>query len=178
MGPACLSRDVRPHMTRSPISSAFLRRLLWTTTAIVLAAGLVAFARTPARPPKPDQLAGVWVGFDEGDLTFTRLDLRSDFTGYCARVSPSNVVMHAYGVSGYRVAKWSLDEWKFSTALTPVTTNAEPIFLRGSLSMASLRLEVGGTELNWTRNVVLFRESLLDGANVETRDKIKELEAR
>ena len=154
-----------------------MRRLLWTT-ALVLAAGLVAYATTKARPPKPEQLAGVWVGFDEDALTFTRLDLRADFTGYCARVSPTNIVLHKYGVAGYRVAKWSLDEWKFSTTLTPVTTNAESIFLRGRLSVSSLRLEVGGTKLKWTRNVILYRESLLDGANGETRDKIKELEAR
>jgi hypothetical protein len=154
-----------------------MRRLLWTT-ALLLAAGLVAHATTKARPPKPEQLAGVWIGFDEDDLTFMRLDLRSDFTGYCARVSPTNISLHEYGVAAYRVAKWSLDEWKLSTTLTPVTTNAEPIFLRGRLSVSSLRLEVGGTKLKWSRDVILYRESLLDGANAETRDKIMELEAR
>jgi hypothetical protein len=162
-------------MTRSTISSAFARRLIWTI-ALVLAACVVAYATTKARPPKPEQLAGVWVGFDEDDLTFTRLDLRSDFSGYCARVSPTNIVLHEYGVAGYRVAKWSLDEWKFSSTLTPGTTNAEPIFLRGRLSVSSLRLEVGGTKLKWTRNVILYRESLSAGANAETKDKIGELE--
>src|SRR6185503_9531256 len=109
-------------MTRS--ASTLARRLIWTI-ALVLVACVVAYATTKARPPKPEQLAGVWIGFDEDDLTFTRLDLRSGFTGYCARVSPTNIVLHESGVDGYRVAKWSLDEWKFSTTLMPVTTNAE-----------------------------------------------------
>jgi len=36
-----------------------------------------------------DDLANYRVGFDNDELTFTRLDLRADSTGFCARVSPT-----------------------------------------------------------------------------------------
>lgn len=145
---------------------------------LLTAVAFIAFAFKPGHPPKPEQLASVWVGFDADELMFTRLDLRSDFTGYCARVSPADTSLHEYGVDGYRVTKWGLDGWKFIITLSPTTTNAEPIYLRGRYSGFSLHLEVGGTNGQWKRDVVLHRESRLDGANQEARDKIKELEKR
>jgi len=145
---------------------------------LLTAVAFIAFAFKPGHPPKLEQLASVWIGFDDDELYFTRLDLRSDFTGYCARVSPADTSLHEYGVEGYRVTKWGLDGWKFIITLAPATTNAEPIYLRGRYSGFSLRLEVGGTNGQWKRDVVLYRESRLDGANQETRDKIKELEKR
>jgi hypothetical protein len=148
----------------------------WTVAVLLIAMTFIAFAYKPARPPKPELLASVWIGFDNDELNFTRLDLRPDFTGYCARVSPADTSLHEYGVDGYRVTKWGLDKWKFSVTLTPATTNAEPIYLRGRYSGFSLRLEVGGTNGQWKRDVILYRESRMDGANQETRGKIGELE--
>ncbi len=86
--------------------------------------------------------------------------------------------MHEYGVQAYRVTHWSADDWKFSISLSPATTNAEPIYLRGRCGWTSLDLEVGGTNGQWKRKVVLYPESRIDGANQETRDMIKELEKR
>jgi len=37
---------------------------------------------------------------------------------------------------------------------------------------------VGGTNGEWKRDLVLYRESRIDASNQETRDKIKELEKR
>jgi hypothetical protein len=109
---------------------------------------------------------------------FTRLDLRPDFAGYCARVSPADTSLHEYGADGYRVTKWTTEEWKFILSLTPATTNAEPIYLEGFCYRPSLELEVGGTNGQWKRKLVLYRESRIDGANRETRDLIRELEKR
>ena len=48
-------------------------------------------------PPKPEELVGDWIGFwEDGD--FTRLELRSDSTGYCAFVAPAESTSHNYGV--------------------------------------------------------------------------------
>ena len=129
-----------------------------------------------ATPPKPEDLTGVWIGFDSDELQFTRLDLRPDFTGYCARVSPADTTLHEYGVDGYRVTKWTIEGWRFIISLTPATTNAEPIYLRGDCYLPSLDLEVGGVNGQWKRKLVLYRESRINGANQETRDKIRELE--
>ena len=34
-----------------------------------------------------EDLFGVWIGLEEAQLTFTRLDLRANSMGYCARIS-------------------------------------------------------------------------------------------
>jgi hypothetical protein len=47
-----------------------------------------------AIPPSAKDLVGVGIGFDSDQLTFTRLDLRTDLTGYCARVSPADTILH------------------------------------------------------------------------------------
>lgn len=120
----------------------------------------------------------MWLGFDSDQLEFTRLDLRSDFTGYCARVSPADTVLHKCGVAGYRVTRWVVDGWKFSSSVTPMGTNAEPIGLQGRFNGISLQLEVGGTNGQWKRELVLYRESRFDASNQETRDLIMELEKR
>ena len=96
----------------------------------------------------------MWIGFDSDELDFCRLDLRADFTGYCARVSPDGV-LHEYGVEAYRVTHWTLEDWKVIISLTPITTNAEPIYLRGSYYGPSLDLEVGGTNGGWKRGLLL-----------------------
>jgi hypothetical protein len=130
-----------------------------------------------ATPPKPEDLAGVWIGFEKDELEFVRLDLRPDFTGYCARLSPADLTdLHDYGVEAYRVPRWTLEDWKLIISLTPITTNAEPIYLRGDYSGSSFALEMGGTTNQWKQTLVLYLESRIDGANQETRDKIRELE--
>ena len=53
-----------------------------------------AAADKKAIPPTVKELTGIWIGFDNDELTFTRLDLRSDLTGYCARVSPADTILH------------------------------------------------------------------------------------
>ena len=120
----------------------------------------------------------MWIGFEQDELDFVRLDLRPDFTGYCARVSPADTSLHEYGVEAYRVRHWRLEDWKLIISLTSMTTNAEPIYLRGDYSGFSFALEMGGTTNQWKRKLVLHRESRIDGANQETRDKIRELEKR
>jgi hypothetical protein len=50
-----------------------------------------------ARPPKPEELVGPWIGYWE-DGEFTRLELRADSTGFCAFVAPVESITHDYGV--------------------------------------------------------------------------------
>ena len=72
-----------------------------------------------ARPPKPQDLVGAWIGFWQ-DEEFTRLDLRDDSTGYCAYVAPPDRTTYKYGVHVYRVTRWDIDGWQFNISLTPV----------------------------------------------------------
>ena len=154
---------------------------LLAVVCVILLSGCIAptFSTGPGcekTRQKPEDLAGVWIGFDSDGLEFMRVELRADFTGYCARVSADEGVMREYGVEAYRITHWTVDDSKLTISLAPATTNAEPIYLRGKCFSPALDLEVGGTNEQWKRKLVLYRELRIDGANRETRDKIKELE--
>ena len=158
-----------------PFHIARRHSLIGSVVILVIVMAYAVFADRPARIPKPIELAGTWIGFDDDELNFTRLDLRSDFNGYCARVSPADTVLHDYGVAGYRVTRWTLNNWNLKINLSPVTTNAEPIYLQGRYNGFSFQLLVGVTN-GWHRKLVLFQESRIDAANQETTVKISQLE--
>jgi hypothetical protein len=65
--------------------------LLYSVLAFAILMGAqaagVAAQDKRATPPSAKDLVGIWIGFDSDQLTFTRLDLRLDSTGFCARVS-------------------------------------------------------------------------------------------
>lgn len=67
---------------RSPLLYVFASIFLVGTQT-----GGLAADKKPT-PPTAKDLVGVWVGFDSDLLTFTRLDLRADSTGFCASVPP------------------------------------------------------------------------------------------
>lgn len=138
---------------------------------------LVAAETKMATPPKPEELAGTWVGFWE-DEEFTRLDLRTDLNGYCAYVAPPESVTHQYGVHVYRITRWSLQGWKLSIDLTPADPHDEKVYLKGSTDGVRLQLEIGGANRKWKERVVLFKESVLQGADLETEAQIKRIETQ
>jgi hypothetical protein len=108
-------------------------------------------------------LAGTWIGFDDDGLEFTRLDLRPDFTGYCARVSPSYSSLHEYGVQIYRVTHWTTDGWTFLIDMTAIHAIDTPLSMKGRIEMEALQLEVSAGTNGWTRKLELrfFRDVLV-----------------
>jgi len=158
--------------------STFRRTVICVMAIVLVAVTSTTFADKKAIPPKPEDLIGVWVGFDDDELFFSRLDLRSDFSGYLARVSPRDTILHDYGVFAYRVTKWTVDDWNFNINLTAATPKAESIEMRGLYNGFSLRLEISGANGLWKRNIILNREIRETAANRETREKIQELEKR
>jgi hypothetical protein len=148
--------------------------LRFTLPVLLLFAAHAAVAeqKRPA-PQTAKDLIGVWIGFDQDDLTFTRLELRADSTGYCARVSPGDTSLHSYGVQVYRIDKWSVRGGDLILNSTPVSSNAEPLYLKGRLGgIASLSLEVGGLNKKWKRRLVLNPESRIQASNQETKEAI------
>jgi hypothetical protein len=129
-------------------------------------------------PPTPDRLVGVWSGFDSGDLVFYRLDLRRDFTGYLASVSPEGSSLHEYGVDVYEITRWSLKDFSLSIQLHPATTNAEDIYAVGEYGGVPLELEVGGTNGEWKRKVTLHWQSDWEASTRETKAAISQVEGR
>ena len=143
--------------------------ILALTTIVSLPILGDADAAKKATPPTAKELVGVWIGFDQDELTFTRLDLGADSTGYCARVSPADTILHDYGVQVYRVNKWSISGWSLTIDLTPVSSNAESVYLKGQAELASLKLEIGGAKHKWKRELLLSPESRIEVSNQETK---------
>ncbi len=130
-----------------------------------------------AVPPKPEELVGVWIGFwQDGD--FTRLELRSDSTGYCAFVAPAESIAHDYGVQVYRVTRWTVDGWKFIITLTPAEARLEKVYLKGEVEFYKLELEVGGVDRKWKQKLLLHKESQIQASNLETKSKIEEAQKK
>ncbi len=144
--------------------------------ALALSMLVVITAVTEAKraaPPTAKDLIGVWIGFDQDDLTFTRLELRADSTGYCARVSPADTILHGYGVQLYRVDRWSIEGWNLTFELTPISSNAEAVYLKGQAGgIATLKLEIGGLKNKWKLGLVLDPESRVQASNEETKRAI------
>jgi len=122
-------------------------------------------------------LVGVWIGFWQ-DEEFTRLDLRPDFTGYCAHVAPPDSIVHQSAVHVYRVTRWTVDGWQINVDLTPIDSRDESIYLKGRMHFLSLQLDIGGASRKWHEQVVLRKEALIQSSNQETKDKIEEIEKR
>jgi len=57
--------------------------------------------------------------------------------------------------------------------LTPISSNAEPVYLKGRLGgIASLDLEIGGLNHKWKRRLELNPEARIDASNQETKEAI------
>lgn len=150
---------------------------------VFLLAGMHTASRTAqskkATPPSVQELVGVWLGFDSDDLTFTRLDLRPDSTGYCARTSPIDTVLHSQGVHVYRISKWSVQGWEIEIHMMPVS-NAAPVgYLKGHIGLGSLSLTMGGPENGgWKEHLLLESQSRMVICNREASDAIEAIEKR
>lgn len=130
-----------------------------------------------AAPPTAKDLLGVWTGFDNDQLTFTRLDLRPDFTGFCARVSPADTILHDQGVHVYKITKWILNGWNIEIHMSPISNATRVGYVKGRVGLASLKLTIGGRENGgWKEEPFLHPESRLVISNQETKSKIEAAE--
>jgi hypothetical protein len=132
-------------------------------------------ANKRATPPTAKDLVGVWVGFDSDQLTFTRLDLRADAAGFCARVSPADTILHDQGVHVYRITKWTVNDWNIEIHMSPVSNATSIGYVKGRIGLASLRLTIGGPENGgWKEEPFLHPESRIMISNQEAEDRIEE----
>ncbi len=130
-----------------------------------------------ATPPTAKNLVGVWIGFDNDELTFTRLDLRPDSTGFCARVSPADTILHDQGVHIYRITKWDVNGWNIEIHMSPLSNATSVSYVKGRIGLASLRLTIGGPENGgWKEEPFLQPEHRMMISNKEARDRIEAAE--
>ena len=152
--------------------------LLYTVLAFAILMGpqgATASARAKrATQPSVKDLVGIWIGFDSDLLTFTRLDLRPDSTGFCARVSPADTILHNQGVHVYRVTKWNVSGWNIEIHMSAVSNATAVGYVKGRIGLASLKLTIGGPENGgWKEEPFLYPESRITASNRETREGIE-----
>src|SRR6266481_3308481 len=115
--------------------------LLYSVLAFAILMGpqaaRVAAQDKRATPPTAKDLVGVWIGFDSDQLTFTRLDLRADYTGFCARVSPADTILHEQGVHVYRIARWAVNGWNMEIQMSPLSNATTVAYVKGRIGLAS-----------------------------------------
>jgi hypothetical protein len=154
-----------------------LYSLLAFATLIGPQAARVAAQDKRATPPSAKDLVGIWIGFDSDQLTFTRLDLRADSTGFCARVSPADTILHDQGVHVYRVTKWSVNGWNIEIQMSPESNATGVGYVKGRIGLASIRLTIGGPENGgWKEEPFLHPEPRIMSSNQETREVIEKSE--
>jgi hypothetical protein len=155
--------------------------LLYSVLAFTILMGpqlaRVAAQDKRATPPSAKDLVGIWIGFDSDQLTFTRLDLRLDSTGFCARVSPADTILHAQGVHVYRVTKWMVNDWNIEIQMSPESNATGVGYVKGRIGLASIRLTIGGPENGgWKEEPFLHPEPRIMTSNQETREGIEKAE--
>ena len=155
--------------------------LLYSVLAFAILMGpqaaRVAAQDKRAAPPSAKDLVGIWIGFDSDQLTFTRLDLRLDSTGFCARVSPADTILHAQGVHVYRVTKWTVNGWNIEIQMSPESNATGVGYVKGRIGLASIRLTIGGPENGgWKEEPFLHPEPRIMTSNQETREGIEQAE--
>jgi hypothetical protein len=152
--------------------------LLYGVLAVAVLIGLhmgnAVAADKRATPPTAKDLIGVWIGFDSDQLTFTRLDLRADSTGFCARVSSADTILHDQGVHVYRITRWMVDGWNIEMDMSPASNATRLGYVKGTIGLASLKLTIGGPENGgWKDEPFLHPESRIMISDQETRDSIE-----
>lgn len=126
-----------------------------------------------AKPPTTDRVVGVWLGYTEDELQFFRLDLRPDFTGYCASMYlPDTSLPH--DVRLYRIEKWELKEQHLTFRVSAVDAGAEAISLKGETTGHLMNLEVGGA--GWRRKLLLRPEANVTIPSQETKQRTESVQ--
>ena len=150
-------------------------RIITTAAALLTmtsGCAMLAPAHKRASPPTVDHVAGIWCGYTSDELSFYRLELNKDGTGWCASVHLPDTCLYKYGTHQYRIQKWELDQRRISFVITPMTASSEPIYLKGRASSHLLQLEVGGASNKWSRNLVMRPEKNFKIPNRDTKEAI------
>ncbi len=124
-----------------------------------------------ANPPTVEDVVGVWLGYTEDELQFYRLDLRPDFTGYCASAYLPDTTLHDDGVRLSRIERWELKERQLTFRLSTVDAGAEVITLKGTATGHLMNLEVGG--VGWKRKLLLRPEANVTTPYRETKERVE-----
>jgi hypothetical protein len=127
--------------------------------AVTVAAALLSIASLPvsaskkAIPPTAQQLVGVLIGWEADSLTFFRVDLLPDGTGYLASSFRQEPAVLS------RITRWSIREWQVTMQTTPVDLHPNDVMsLVGEVVVRKLELNLVGGRNKWREHITLHRD--------------------
>ena len=127
--------------------------LALTMTALLSFTSLSAAASKKAIPPTAQQLAGTWIGWEDDSMSFFRVDLKPDGTGYLASSFRQEPAVLS------RVTRWSIREWRVTMQTTPVDLHPNDVMsLTGEVIVRKLELNVVGGRNAWRGHITLHRD--------------------
>jgi hypothetical protein len=149
-----------------------MTRLAVIAIAIVGVLGLTVplSASKRAIPPTADQLVGVWIGWEADSMTFFRVDLSADGTGYLAssfREAPAVLS---------RITRWSIQGWRVTMQTTPVDVHPNDVMaIAGSVVVRKLELDIIGGRNEWRQHVTLHKDDEARSARTRVDDRMQAL---
>jgi hypothetical protein len=132
----------------------------------VLMTALTLFANVIRLPPDPSKAVGVWLGLDEDNLGFLRLELDEDGQGFLSIKYQPHLPPHLY-----RVEKWQLVKWTVKLDARPLDDEKYAItFKEIEFSSNYLKGKFGGR--GWERRFTLFNERTWSSQVASTQEQI------
>jgi hypothetical protein len=152
-----------------------MKRTLVIILIAIACIGLATIAFASKRVPaaRPDQLAGVWVGWAD-DLHYFRLELSTNGTGLCGFIE----VPHTNAWL-CRISVWTLKGYDMALTLKPIDREAWGMTMKGNATASHLQLKVSDDRFNgWRSDLVLRRETFIEGVTESTKQRMKSHEPK
>lgn len=152
-----------PAAFETRVSGSHFKSILMLVLVAIIAplcgcGGFGGRAHRPIRPldvPK-ESICGLWIGFNEDNLSFYRLILLPNGKGSL------QVEFEDGSYSKHEISNWTISEL-IEIRLEPDESPNSPIFLSGSLRRAGISSTLRG--MSWKRSVLFRRKDWFDKAS-------------
>ena len=117
-------------------------------------------------PPTRNMVSGVWFGFEDGQVSFVRVEFDADGTGYIARTNVGE-----FSPSVYFIERWTPKKDSIAIVMRPIDKDTYPMSIyRASWQDTAIEMEYGGR--HWKETATLVREADFLSRASETKAKI------
>jgi len=150
-----------------------MKRILLKLLAFLIVA-ITCYAFVVPLPPRPEDIHGTWIGHSDVPNDFYRISLTNSGG------------LLAYSFTGrepllYKIQKWELGaKSRLSTVIVPLSSNAFPILVTGTVQLWKLSLEIRGRDPSegWKHEITCYREDLIEDRVNLLRSAMNEWESR
>lgn len=125
----------------------------------------VCFATVIPLGHTKESASGIWFGFTSEANSFYRLDLNERGGTLSVREVRSRSRV-------YRIDSWSISKGQLRFNISAISTNDYPILVNGRIDGGKLQLRIEPPDKGWVREVVAFREELIESEMKALRESM------